>query len=210
MPLPDQQENKFPYTLEQIRKICGIDSIHTARKYLHEVLPPDYEKQGHGIGARYSENTLNSFRFVMKVKNSQDSKEKMKDALKLGQIRKVMEELGQDQINRIVRDKEPIHIHFVIKGKDGQISLPKDIESALTKQSALLISGNNVKTINEIDELEVPNPMQEEVCHSPGLKNWNTYPVSKCLEVRYKGELSEEKLDELEVVSRILKSIVEG
>lgn len=209
MLLLDQQENKYPYTLEEIKKTCGIDSIHTARKYLHEVLPPGYEKQGHGMGARYSENTLNSFRLVMKIKKSRDSKEDLKKALKLGQIRSVLEELGQEQINRMVQDDEPVDIHFVVEGENGLIELPKDLKSAFAEQRAILVTDQAAKTIDKVGEGETPYPIREEVVCTPEYHDWKTYPVGESIEVRYKGELSDEQIEELKVVSRILKSIVE-
>jgi len=215
MSLQEKKGKKYPYTLEEIREICGIDSIHTARKYLHDVLPPGYEKEGHGLGARYSENTLNSFRFVMMIKKSQESektqesKEKLKRALKLGQIRKVMEELGQEQINRMVLDNEPIDIRFVVAGKNGQISIPRDLKSALAKQTAVLISGDNAKTINKFGDGALQYSLTDEESYIAKQDEWNTYIVGEHIEVRYKGGLDEEQLDELKFASRILRSIID-
>ena len=62
-----------------------------------------------------------------------------------------------------VRNNEPIDIRFVVAGKNGQISLPGDLKSALAKQTAVLVSGNAAKTLNKVDESDMQYPQRAEV-----------------------------------------------
>lgn len=194
----NHEQALYPYTLKQIQDICGIDSIHTARKYLHEVLP-SYEREGHGKGARYSENTLNSFHFVMLLKEKQ--------VLALDQIKAVMAELGQEQINRVIEGIEPLQIGIALEDAKGRLTFPAGSTNDSGEEKAIIVRGTRAETIK--------NPLRESASASRGQTakagvDWHRMPISNRLELRYKGSLSNAQREELAVAARILKSIVES
>jgi len=195
----EDQKKGYPYTLQNIAEKCGIKSIHTARKYLHDVLP-SYERKGHGKGARYSENTLNSFRFLMLLID--------KKALKHDQMTDVLKELDQEQINRVARGEEPLEIGIATKDKDGKISFAGTSSVASGDGAAILVEGKSAKTIKVVAGQPMLYSLKEEKQNKDD-DDWVWLPVSDRIEIRVKGLLSKSQREELAVATRILKSIVE-
>lgn len=188
-------ENQFPYTLQEIMEICEFESIHTTRAYLSKVLPQScVQRQGEKRGTRYNEATLNSFKVLKMLLE--------KKVLKTKQITAVMDSLGQQQINRIANGYEPLTVHVAIAGEVGGSGANTTLPSS-PDQPVLLVEGNRVSRI-DVSEKERQSAAHVDV------EKWNVLPITKVLQIRFKGELTPSQREELHVATRILKSIVEG
>ena len=189
-------KNPFPYSLEDIAELSGVGSIHSTRKYLQKVLPATcYNRSTDGRGAKYDENTLNSFRVLKMLLD--------KRVLRWEQITAVMTALGQELINRIARGEEPLKIHLAVADGDGVVNLSDGPVDTTGEEKVMLLKGNEVETIsvNEEGTKHLTRPPQPEP--------WKSWPITNRLEVRYKGNLSSDQMDELRVTARILRAIVE-
>ena len=186
-------QNAYPYTLSDIMEICGFESIHSTRKYKSKVLPRScIQKQGEKRGARYNENTLNSFKVLKLILD--------KKLLTWEQITNVMSALTQDQINRIARGDEPLRVQYAFTPEQAQ----QVASGESAKEKVLLIDGDDVS------EIAVSETRRTRKSDEDGSEDIRTIDVSERLQLRVKGELSQEQVQELEIASRILKSIVDG
>ena len=177
-------------TFEEILEKTGINE-NTARKYLPMVVP-----EGGQIGkkrwVKYNEDTLNTFHVLKMIID--------KKALNRSQIVNVLKLLGREGVNRVVNENEPITLEIAEVGKDGKLKVSSDYLHRYGNGKAILLDGDEVRRV----EVDVKKPAEK-----PKQPKWKVHAVSERLEVRYKGELSSEQMNELKVVSRILKSVVE-
>jgi len=92
-------KNEPSYTLEELAEHFGL-TPRTARHYIGNVLPP-HHKKGRGKLARYGQDTWNCFAFVQKARE---------ERLTAAQISRVLAELSQAQIDRVVQGQEDLAI----------------------------------------------------------------------------------------------------
>ena len=188
------------FTLQDIADKCQIRKIRTARHYLHEHLPR-HHRQGKGKGSRYGDDTLNCFLFLIKLKRE--------TPLTLEQISSVIEKLDQEQIDRVVSGEEPLEICLAVKDNKGRVRLP-DGHLQKSKRDAILIQGNKARAIR-MGSHESGSSRRQAKKRGPGKQDdWRIVHAGDRVELHYKGNLSNNQLEELKVVSRILGSIIEG
>jgi hypothetical protein len=187
-------EKEYPYTLKDICAYVGIDSIHTARKYLSNVLPPAcVEKDGNKKPAKFSEYTLCAF---MVLKQLVDKK-----LLTWAQIKAVLSSLDQEQIIRIARGYEPLHLHLAVPEEVDALANGANAEYG--NEKVLLIEGETVKA------MDFQGAATEQLSVDVNKEGWASIPITENLELRYKGKFSDKQVEELSVAARILKSIAE-
>ncbi|MFC1720051.1 MerR family transcriptional regulator [Pseudomonadota bacterium] len=183
------------YSLKEIAAICGIDNIRTARYYLSQILPESH-RGGRGKNVKYTRDTLHCFLLLTRLKDE--------TPLRLDQISGVLKSLNQAQINRIVNGEEPLEIGLAVKDQGGRYRLPEDYVRK-GHSSALLVDGDDVQVVRS----EEPGIYLTSEHPKPSEQEWNEFPVSSRVQLRYKGALSDAQLEELEIVSRIINSIID-
>ena len=95
--------NDHTYTLAALAEKTGLTE-RTVRYYIEKVLPP-HHKQGRGKLARYSQDTLNSIRFIVLVGE--------RYGFKPGQAKGVLADVPQETIDRVVRGEEELAVMTV-------------------------------------------------------------------------------------------------
>ena len=101
--------NDHSYTLAALAEKTGLTE-RTVRYYIEKVLPP-HHKQGRGKLARYSQDTLNSIRFIVLVGE--------RYGFKPGQAKGVLADVPQETIDRVVRGEEELAVMTVPSAPPG-------------------------------------------------------------------------------------------
>lgn len=192
----DYVEESFPYELRDIAETKEVGlALNTARAYLTKVLPPScVQKKGDKKGTRYNENTLNSF-IVLKMLLD-------KKVLKKDQITAVLEALGQKQINRIALGLEPLKVHVAIEGEIEETIQPDSSLGGSVKEQVLLVNGTDVTNVDVRNEQRLSRESSQD-------DEWDVLPISDSIQLRYRGELTNEQQEELRIAARMLKAVIQ-
>jgi DNA-binding transcriptional MerR regulator len=97
------------YTLAELAERTGLTE-RTVRYYIEQVLPP-HHKQGRGKLARYGQDTLNSIRFILLVRE--------RYGIKPGQAKGVLADVPQETIDRVVHGEEELAVMTVPSAPAG-------------------------------------------------------------------------------------------
>lgn len=200
------------YTLEELAEAFDL-TPRTTRHYIENVLPP-HHKTGRGKLARYGRDTWNCFAFIQRVR--QDAK------LTTAQLSDVLARLDQDQIDRVAEGREELAI-YVAPGFStaGEQRPEPNFPSASKRASARLkIRDSDAMyamrsevprflspSFDETFEKEYTNEMKLMRNLSEDF-SWNKLYTSDRLRILYKGEISKEKREQVELAAELMVKIL--
>lgn len=184
------------YTLEDLEEMSGL-SIRTLRYYIQEGLLPGPDTRGKF--ARYSQNHLDTIRFIDRLK---------KVHMPLKQIRHLLETMSNEDIERIIQSQTGDNIIFSspqlfneeedsekMKGEQKNSSALEYIRSLENLQGNLKIQVSRKYFYSPPAPAQVPAPLKKTTTLQP-VKNgetWQRIHLADGLELQVRQPMSEEK-----------------
>jgi DNA-binding transcriptional MerR regulator len=194
------------YTLEEIARDFDL-TPRTARHYIENVLPP-HHKTGRGKLARYGRDTWNCFAFIQRVR--QDAK------LSSAQLSDVLARLDQDQIDRVAEGREELAI-YVAPGFEAPMkqrpkrSLPSASMRARAR-SVAQVSEPKYSMQSEMPRDRLSKHFEsveaEDMIEMSESPSWQDLYTDDRLRILYKGEVSSEKREQLELAAELINKIL--
>jgi len=200
------------YTLEDLENMSGL-SIRTLRFYIQEGLLPGPDTRGKF--ARYSQNHLDTIRFIDRLK---------KVHMPLKQIRHLLETMSNEDIERIIQSQSGGNLIFSspqlfieeedagkMKGDQKKSSALEYIRSLEDLHGSLKINESDTRYYAPPTPSRVSAPIKEDPTIQP-VKNgetWHRIRLADGLELQVREPMSEEKeqaVKELIVVTNKLFS----
>lgn len=194
------------YTLEDLARDFDL-TPRTTRHYIENVLPP-HHKTGRGKLARYGRDTWNCFSFIRRVR--QDAK------LSTAQLSDVLARLDQDQINRVAEGREELAINIA---PDFSASMKQRSGRNLPRASMRAAKSYAVRELEPDFEMASEMPLDEsgilleslefsaesEMIENP---SWKDIYRDDRLRISYRGEVSREKREQVELAAELIKKIL--
>jgi DNA-binding transcriptional MerR regulator len=194
------------YTLEELAKAFDL-TPRTTRHYIENVLPP-HHKTGRGKLARYGRDTWNCFSFIQRVR--QDAK------LSSAQLSDVLARLDQDQIDRVAEGREELAI-YVAPGFSASMkqsperSLPSASMRARAK-SVVRDSEPKYSIKSEMPQDRISKVFEsveaEDMMEMSENPSWQDLYTDDRLRISYRGEVSSEKREQVELAAKLIKKIL--
>ena len=192
------------YTLEDLAKDFGL-TPRTARHYIENVLPP-HHKKGRGKLARYGQDTWNCFAFIQKVRQE--------SGFTASQIAGVLDELDQEQIDRVAEGREELRIATIpslsASAKSAsRSSIPRASQRAKAKYkvqeplSDIALCMSEERAEERLELFDQLKSFDEETEPS-----WQNLYADDELRISYKGQASREQREQVELTAQLIKKML--
>jgi len=193
------------YTLEDLAEDFDL-TPRTARHYIENVLPP-HHKTGRGKLARYGQDTWNCFAFIQKVRQE--------SGFTATQISGVLAELDQPQIDRVVEGREALRIATIpsFPASARRVS-PGSLPSASRRARAKYTVKESRPDMSAMCMSEEPAPESRELfdqlesIDEEATPSWQRLYADDELRISYKGQISREQRDQVELTAQLIKKIL--
>ena len=192
------------YTLEELAEDFGL-TPRTARHYIENVLPP-HHKKGRGKLARYGKDTWNCFAFIQKVRQE--------SGFTASQIAGVLDELDQQQIDRVAEGREELRIATIPSFSASARSV---LRSDLPRASQRARAKHKVQEpLSDIAMCMSEMPAAESSEFFDRLKSfdeetepsWQKLYADDELRISFKGQASREQREQVELTAQLIKKML--
>ncbi len=207
--------NEVNYTLDELAGAFDL-TPRTARHYIEKVLPA-HHKQGRGRRARYGQDTFNCFAFIRKARD---------EGLTANQISRVLDDLSQDQINRVAEGLQDLAIVSAPVGESPEFgSAP--LASASSRLSGMIkdaavSEGSGASVTRGAENFGVrrqpgPNFISEEteapfyeaeMDDSRVAPRWQVLFSDEELQITHRGDPSVEQREQVRIAASLIKRIL--